>query len=83
MYLLARLLLIVAVLAGLYSLVVIAYLTWPASGWILLILAFARYGRRGYAHLTTLGSARWANERDLRKAQMLGANSGLYLGRLQ
>jgi hypothetical protein len=83
MYQLSRLLLVVAVLAGFYSLAIIVWLAWPASGWLLALLAFGRMGRKGYVHLTTLASGRWANERDLRKAKMLNATTGLILGRLQ
>lgn len=82
MYAIARLLLIVAVLAGLYSLVLVIQLGWPATGWMVGILGLARYGRRGYAYLTTLGSARWATEREIRKAKMTDTHSGLFLGRL-
>ena len=82
MYWLSRMLLIVAVLMGLYSLIVIVAVAWPATGWILAILAVMRFARKGYTHLTTLGSARWAHEKELRRAGMLNAKSGLILGRL-
>jgi len=83
MYQLSRLLLIVAVLAGTYSSTIIVWLTWPASGWLLLLLGFGRMGRKGYVYLTTLASARWCSEAELRRAKMLNAKTGLILGRLQ
>jgi hypothetical protein len=82
MYRLSRLLLIVAMLAGLYTLGILTWLAWPASGLLLGVFAFGRVGRRGYTYLTTLGSARWATEQELRKAGMLDAKSGLILGRM-
>ncbi|MBS0207743.1 MAG: type IV secretory system conjugative DNA transfer family protein [Planctomycetes bacterium] len=40
------------------------------------------HAKKGYARLTTLGSARWADASDLSRAGMLGGTSGLILGRL-
>jgi type IV secretory pathway TraG/TraD family ATPase VirD4 len=82
MYFLARLLLMLTVLVGVYCLLITATYMWPASGWLLAILGIAYAAKRGKEGLTTLGSARWANERDLREAGMLGAKSGLIVGRL-
>ncbi len=82
MYTIARLILIVAVLLGLYCIALVVYLCWPATGWMLGILAVGRLGRRGYLTLTTLGSARFATVNELRKKKMINARSGLYLGRL-
>ena len=82
MYALSRLLLMVAVLAGLYALAVLVVVAWPGSGIVLAVLAVSRIKRRGRGRLTTLGSARWASEADLRRAGMLNAPSGLILGRL-
>lgn len=45
---------------------------------VLLVVA----SRRGAQRWTTLGSARWANSNDLRRAGMLGSDSGLMLGHL-
>lgn len=45
----------------------------------LIVLAIRKRRRR---HLTTLGSARWADEADVKDAGMLGADAGLILGRL-
>lgn len=85
MYRLSRILLIVALLSGIYSLLLLVVLVWPASGWLLGTLAFlsgVRRARGGIRHLSTLGSARWAHERDLRRTGMLNAKSGLILGRM-
>ena len=82
MYLISRLLLIVSFLAGLYILAILTWLAWPASGLFLGVFAFGRMGRRGYVFLTTLGSARWATEHELRKLKMIDAKSGLILGRM-
>lgn len=80
MYRLSRLLLIIGTLALFYSLAVMAIKVWPAGGW-LLVLAAAAYGlRRQAPPLTTLGSARWADEDELRDAGMIGGNEGLIVG---
>jgi type IV secretory pathway TraG/TraD family ATPase VirD4 len=75
-------LLIVAALSGFYALSVFVAVAWPATGWILAILTAMRFARKGYARLTTLGSARFAQERDMRRTGMLNAKSGLILGRM-
>jgi hypothetical protein len=82
MYRLSRLLFILALLSCLYSLAIIAAMWWPRSGFLLAVAAIALAGRRGHARLTTLGSARWANQTDLRRAGMVGAPSGLMIGHL-
>jgi type IV secretion system protein VirD4 len=82
MYRLSRLLLILSTAAGGYCACIVAILGWPASGVILAIILVARVARKKQRHLTTLGSARWADEGDLRKAGMLDAPIGLILGRL-
>jgi type IV secretion system protein VirD4 len=82
MYLLARLLLMLTVLVGVYCVVITAAYTWPGSAWLLTLLGIAYAAKRGKDGLTTLGSARWASERELRRAGMLGAKSGLIVGRL-
>jgi type IV secretion system protein VirD4 len=56
--------------------------SWPTSAVVVGILFLAVVMKRGYRRLTTLGSARWAEESDLRRAGMVGASSGLILGRL-
>lgn len=61
---------------GRFLLLLVAVLGWPATGWIAGILALMWVTRRGAVHLTTLGSARWASVRDMRKAGMLDGNSG-------
>lgn len=80
MYRLSRLLLIVGVIALFYCSLVIASIVWPAAGW-LVVSAAAAYGLRQRAPpLTTLGSARWASEDELRDAGMIGGNEGLIIG---
>jgi type IV secretory pathway TraG/TraD family ATPase VirD4 len=81
MFKLSRLLLIIAVLAGAYSFYTLMGVAWPASGFLMGAMIFSWVIRRGYATLTTLGSARWASDRELRRAGMIGARSGLILGR--
>ena len=68
--------------AGYYSLAVLFLLGWPGSLVIAFVFAAIKtiYSRK--PGLTTLGSARWADEGDLRAAGMVGATSGLVLGRL-
>src|SRR5262245_9401702 len=80
MYQLARIFLVLAVVCGAYSLVLIIVL-WPAAGVVAALLWLVGVRKRR-PHLTTLGSARWADEDDLRAAGMLGAGSGLLLGRI-
>jgi len=80
-YRLARLLHILTVFILLYDFLVLAAIVWPASGWILALLAVTCFARRKHSRLTTLGRARFAEERDLRSAGLLDAKSGLILGR--
>lgn len=82
MYVLARLLTVLAVILGVYSAIIVT-LMWPFAGLLLgaMAITFVIRGKRG--RLTTLGSARWADARDLSRAGMLGANRGLILGRLK
>lgn len=83
MYQLSRLLLIMAVLAGLYSLAIIVSLGWPGTGFMLALVGFGyRARRRRHIRLTTLGSARFVEETELRRTGMLNVQSGLILGRL-
>lgn len=82
MYTLSRSLLLVGVAAWVY----IGVALLPEFG----MLGFAALGvcvlavllRRKGPQLTTLGSARWATETDLRHAGMLHADTGLVLGRV-
>ncbi|HEY4311628.1 MAG TPA: type IV secretory system conjugative DNA transfer family protein [Pirellulales bacterium] len=55
---------------------------WPTSLLGLIAFAIWRIKHRRGRQLTDLGSARWAKESDLVTAGMLGATSGLILGRL-
>lgn len=82
MYALSRLLLMIAVLCGCYFLAIMVATTWPLSGLMLLVGVAAHFTRKGYGYLTTLGAAHWADVRDLRRAGMLGGESGLILGRV-
>ncbi len=83
MYLTSRLLLILSTIALAYCLAILTALMWPGSGWVIGLLAAGFVIQRRLAPFTTLGSARWADEADLRRAGMLGANRGLILGRLR
>lgn len=74
-------LLMVVMVAG-YGAILLAILTWPLSGIVVPALVIAAF-RRQRAALTTLGSARWADESDLRAAGMLAADSGLILGKIK
>ncbi len=82
MYKLSRLLLIIGVLLVLYSVAVIGTLGWPWMACILLYIFIAMLLRRRTRRLTTLGSARWADESDLRRAGILDAETGLILGQV-
>lgn len=82
MYKLSRVMLILSVVAGLWSLMLfgmqIGLLGYIGVGLIL----FKLFGKRAYQALTAFGTARWANVADLRAAGMLGANTGLIIGRV-
>lgn len=82
MYQLSRILLMIGAVAGLYCVGVIAELTWPGSSVFVVALVVFATLRKTRGALTTLGSAHWASEEDLRQAKMLGGDSGLILGRL-
>lgn len=75
-------LLVLAAGLGFYSALVLVALGWPWTGIVGAVLLIGRLYRRRPGRLTTLGSARWAGESDLRAAGMLSAGSGLLLGRL-
>lgn len=82
MYKLARLMLILSVVAGLWSLLIFG-LKLGGIGYIGIgLLLFTLFAKRGYQALTAFGTARWADVADLRAAGMLDANSGLIIGRV-
>ena len=62
------------------SIGVLVWLGWPWMGLLVAFLVAAKKAQRGYRRLTTLGSARWADERDVK--DMIHAKSGIILGRL-
>jgi type IV secretion system protein VirD4 len=82
MYKLSRLMLILSVVAGFWSLVIFALQIgfWGYVG--LGLILFTLFWKRGYQALTAFGTARFANADDLRAAGMLGANTGLIIGRV-
>lgn len=65
-----------------YCVVAFLLVGWPLSAFLILLVAMARLMRRRSEPVTTLGSARWSDEKELRHAGMLGASSGLILGRI-
>lgn len=81
MYFLSRLLLMIGFAAVAYCLALGVVLAWPVSALVLagMLAAYAAHRRRR-RRLTTLGSARFADEDDLRG--MLDADRGLLVGRL-
>ena len=82
MYKLSRLMLILSVVAGLWSLLIFA-MQLGGLGYIGdRDVLFKLFVKRGYQALTAFGTARWANVDDLRAAGMLDANSGLIIGRV-
>jgi type IV secretion system protein VirD4 len=81
MYLLARLLLFVAFSSAATCLLVPIVLFWPTSGLVAVAVVGVLVIRRRRGHLTTLGSARWASEDELRRQRMIGSDKGLILGR--
>jgi type IV secretion system protein VirD4 len=82
MYEISRILLMIATIAGVYCIGAIAELSWPGSSIFVVVLVVIAALRKKRGALTTLGSAHWASEDDLRHAGMLDATSGLILGRL-
>jgi type IV secretion system protein VirD4 len=74
--------LIAAVLLFSYSIAVAVWLWWPGSLIVVAAVGFSAFVRRPRRRSTALGSARFAEKRDLYRAGMLGADSGLPLGRL-
>jgi type IV secretion system protein VirD4 len=80
--LLCRLILILTTLLSGFSAVVIGSVAPRAAaiGLVVICLAVAKKKRR--QRLTTLGSARWSDADDLRRAGMIGGSRGLILGRI-
>jgi type IV secretory pathway TraG/TraD family ATPase VirD4 len=81
MYRLSRLMLMLTVLCGCYSIAVLAYLFTPAAVLALICLGVGG-ARRGHGFLSAYGTARWATDDDLRRAGMLEGD-GPIVGRLQ
>lgn len=81
-FLLARCVLQITILIGSYALFMLGLLIWPFSGMAVAALVIGAF-RRQRAALTTLGSSRWSEERDLRAEGMLTAETGLILGRIR
>jgi type IV secretion system protein VirD4 len=79
---LARLMLMIGVLLFAYG-AAIAMETWHWLFTAALLVACTFIVKGFRKRLTTLGSARWADSSDLRRAGMLDAGSGLVLGRLE
>src|SRR5581483_9253458 len=78
---LCRLLVLTAIISMAFALALLAVrFPWPVLLG-LIIWAFVE-AKRKYTRLTTLGSARWADCDDLRRAGMLDAKTGLILGRI-
>lgn len=82
MYQLARIFTAIAVLVWVYCAVLLTLLTWPVSGAVIAFLVLGYIVRKRRGRLTTLGSACWATESDLRQAGMIGGKSGAIIGRL-
>lgn len=81
MYLLARFCLQLAIGCILYCVLMFMLLSWPYSIVCLLIIAAAAR-RKSRRQPTTLGSARFADESELRAAGMIGGDRGLILGHI-
>ena len=82
MYKLSRLMLILSVVAGLWSLLIFG-MQLGGLGYIGIgIVLISLLAKRGYRALTAFGTARWASADDLRAAGMLDARSGLIIGRV-
>ncbi len=83
MYKLSRFLLIIAVLSAFVGCLIVICNggPWVVTGGIALVVVEAFKRARRQIRLTTLGSARWAEESDLRRAGMIDAQTGLLLGK--
>ena len=82
MYFLSRWLLQLSVIINAYTLFIMAVLGWPWSGVFAAGLVLAAFTRLKGRQLTTLGSAKFADEDDLCRAGMLSGSTGLILGRI-
>ena len=82
MYHICRLILILSVLATLYSTAMFAMQFGGLVFFGIGIALIAAIAKGGYHVLTAFGTGRWANADDLQKAGMLGAKTGLIIGRV-
>jgi type IV secretion system protein VirD4 len=82
MFKLCRLLLVVAMLAAIYCIALFALRIGPWS--LVILVGLVAYGAKlGRDRFTAFGTARWADTDDLRKAGMLEAKEGVFIGRMQ
>ena len=65
-----------------YCLIIVLLLGWPLTGWLLALFVWLGWKHCRRQRPTDLGSAKWADASDLNHSGMLGAQSGLILGRL-
>jgi type IV secretion system protein VirD4 len=82
MYKFCRLMLIATVLAVCECLVALAMSAGGLGYLGIAIFLIASLAKRGYGNLSAFGTARWANAEDLRARGMLGARTGLIIGRV-
>ena len=82
MYKLCRLMLIATVLVVCESLVAFATSAGGLGYLGIAIFLIASLAKRGYGRLSAFGTARWADAEDLRARGMLGARTGLIIGRV-
>lgn len=82
MYRLSHAFLVLSAFAGFVLLVPLWITGWPWSNAMALAMVIVIGYHASRRQLTTLGSARWADNRDLQYAGMLDCNSGLILGRV-
>jgi type IV secretory pathway TraG/TraD family ATPase VirD4 len=81
MYKLARAFFVYSVVLMVYCLGLVCLLAGPVALWCLLLMGFfALLKRKKIAHLTTLGSGRFATDEEIRNAGMTTSNTGLFLG---
>lgn len=78
---LTRLLLIASVLLIVYACVMLCVVQ-PWFMALFAIAAIAAASKRTYTHLTSCGTARWADADELNYAGMLGSKSGMIVGRM-
>jgi type IV secretion system protein VirD4 len=82
MYKFCRLMLIATVLVVCECLVALAMSAGGLGYLGIAIFLIASLAKRGYERLSAFGTARWANAEDLRARGMLGARTGLIIGRV-